>query len=62
MPPGELLTTASWIRQFVSSHPDYKHDSYLSDKVNFDLISKIRDLAEGKAQCPEVAGAFALYS
>ncbi len=57
---GELVTTATWIRRFVTSHPDYKHDSYVSDKVTFDLISRIRDFAEGKDQCLEVAGEFAL--
>ncbi len=57
---GELLTTATWIRQFVDSHPDYKHDSYVSDKVTFDLISRVRDFAEGRARCPEIAGDFVL--
>lgn len=27
---GEFLTTATWIRNFVTSHPDYKKDSKVS--------------------------------
>lgn len=35
---GELLTTASWIREFVTSHPAYKNDCVINQQINFDLI------------------------
>ena len=50
------MTTASWMRQFVTNHPEYKHDSVVNDKINYDLMSKIRDLSEGKCTCPELTG------
>lgn len=25
---GELMTAAHWMREFVTTHPDYKYDSY----------------------------------
>merc|ERR1712048_35071 len=30
---GDLMTTASWMRQFVASHPDYKQDSRIPETV-----------------------------
>ena len=56
--PGELVTTATWIRQFVTSHCDYKQDSCVSDRITYDLISAIRQIAEGKMTHPKVAGEF----
>jgi len=53
---GELKTTARWIRDFVTAHPDYKQDSFVSDKVTYDLIAKIKEVAEGTISCPELAG------
>jgi len=51
-----LKTTARWIRDFVTAHPDYKQDSFVSDKVTYDLIAKIKEVAEGTISCPELAG------
>jgi len=53
---GELKTTARWVRDFVTAHPDYKQDSFVSDKVTYDLIAKIKEVAEGTISCPELAG------
>ena len=53
---GELPTAATWMRQFVLSHPDYKHDSVVSEIINYDLISKIRDISEGRSPCNELTG------
>lgn len=44
---GELLTEAQWMRQFIMSHPDYKHDSVVSESINYDLMKRIDDLAKG---------------
>ena len=53
---GELMTTAGWIRQFVQTHPDYKHDSRVTEKINYDLITKMKQMAEGNLVCPELTG------
>lgn len=41
---GKIPSTASYIRKFVRSHPDYKHDSIVSDKINYDLIKHLQKL------------------
>ena len=58
-PAGELMTTAGWIRQFVLAHPDYKHDSAVSDKIAYDLSLQMKDISEGVAPCPELLGKLA---
>jgi glutamate--cysteine ligase catalytic subunit len=35
---GELRNAASWMRNFVVTHPDYKQDSKVSPKINYDLL------------------------
>ena len=40
---GALPTTATWIRQFVHTHPDYKHDSVAGDKIVYDLIKHLSE-------------------
>ena len=47
---GELKTTASWIRSFVRSHPDYAGDSLVSDRVVSDLTLRANDLVHGKVR------------
>jgi len=51
---GELMTTAHWIRQFVSSHPDYKHDSVVSDTINYDLLCTMEKIRDGSMECPSL--------
>ena len=31
------MTTATWIRDFVRSHPEYKGDSVITPGINFDV-------------------------
>lgn len=38
---GEILTGASWMRQFVLSHPLYKQDSIVSDEIAYDMIYRL---------------------
>ncbi|KAJ1912094.1 glutamate--cysteine ligase, partial [Tieghemiomyces parasiticus] len=45
---GELLTEASWIRQFVQNHPAYRHDSVISPEVNYDLLRAIERIIRGE--------------
>jgi len=51
---GELMTTAHWIRDFVSSHPDYKHDSVVSDTINYDLLCTMEKIQNGSIDCPSL--------
>ena len=39
------MTTATWIRNFVRSHPAYKFDSVVSAEINYD----VRAMREARA-------------
>lgn len=41
---GSLVTTATWMRNFVTSHPAYKHDSVVSQEINYDLCKAVDEL------------------
>ncbi|XP_069091896.1 glutamate--cysteine ligase catalytic subunit [Pleurodeles waltl] len=53
---GELMTVARWMREFVANHPDYKQDSFITDKINYDLIVKCNQIANEQVECPELHG------
>jgi glutamate--cysteine ligase catalytic subunit len=53
---GELMTTATWIRHFLTSHPLYKQDSVVTEEMTFDLIQRMREISEGTSPCPELTG------
>lgn len=53
---GEILTTASWIRNFVTKHPEYKQDSKVTEQINYDLLKTIKDIQQGNKSCPELLG------
>lgn len=44
---GKLWTTAKWIRHFVQEHPEYKHDSAVSEHVNYDLVRAVEKITKG---------------
>lgn len=44
---GSLVTTATWMRNFVHSHPAYKHDSVISEEINYDLIRAVDEIERG---------------
>lgn len=46
-PPGKIKTTARWIRDFVTSHPDYKQDSVVPESINYDLLLKCSQISNG---------------
>ncbi|CAL4058999.1 unnamed protein product, partial [Meganyctiphanes norvegica] len=48
---GNTITTAKWIRQFITSHPDYKQDSLVNEKIQYDLIIAVNEIATGKREC-----------
>jgi glutamate--cysteine ligase catalytic subunit len=51
---GSLWTGAKWIREFVRSHEEYKGDSSVSEKITYDLIKRVDEVAasEGKSGGP----------
>jgi len=53
---GELVTPATWMRNFVRNHPDYKSDSVISDTIAHDLLVACKDIGEGKLHVPELLG------
>ena len=53
---GQLMTTASWIRKFVTEHPDYKQDSVVSESIAYDLMIACKQIGEGERPCPELLG------
>ncbi|KAM7135686.1 glutamate--cysteine ligase catalytic subunit isoform 3-T3 [Molossus nigricans] len=53
---GELMTVARWMREFIANHPDYKHDSVITDQMNYSLISKCNQIANELCECPELLG------
>ncbi|KAJ5761975.1 Glutamate-cysteine ligase catalytic subunit [Penicillium nucicola] len=38
---GEMPTPASWMREFVSRHEDYRQDGYVDEKVCYDMMKEI---------------------
>lgn len=52
--PGELQTTARWLREFVEKHPDYKQDSVVSEKINYDLMKACQAIAKGDLIDPKL--------
>lgn len=53
---GELLTPATWMRNFVHEHPAYKHDSVISQEIAYDLMMACKGIGDGSVRCPELLG------
>lgn len=53
---GELKTTATWMREFVTNHPEYKQDSVVSDAIAHDLVMEFRAIGEGEKHEPSLLG------
>jgi glutamate--cysteine ligase catalytic subunit len=51
---GRLMTTAAWMRKFVTTHPKYKEDSRVSEEINYDLMWRIYLISTGQIKCPEL--------
>ncbi|KAG8909970.1 hypothetical protein FRC00_009107 [Tulasnella sp. 408] len=41
---GSVKTTATWIRDFVRSHPEYKYDSVVTQTINYDLLKAVDEM------------------
>ncbi|EMD37301.1 hypothetical protein CERSUDRAFT_113950 [Gelatoporia subvermispora B] len=44
---GSLKTAATWMREFVRSHPGYKFDSVVSQEINYDLVVALDEIERG---------------
>ncbi|KAG9043073.1 hypothetical protein FS837_010057 [Tulasnella sp. UAMH 9824] len=44
---GSVKTTATWIRDFVRSHPEYKQDSVVTQTINYDLLKAVDEIERG---------------
>jgi len=53
---GELSTTATWMRNFITCHPDYKQDSVVNDRITYDLLVACDRISKGET-CTELTGA-----
>ncbi|XP_021359710.1 glutamate--cysteine ligase catalytic subunit-like isoform X2 [Mizuhopecten yessoensis] len=51
---GELKTTSKWIREFIHNHPAYKHDSVVSETINYDLLKMCTQISTGEISSPLV--------
>lgn len=51
---GTLMTTAAWIRRFITTHPAYRRDSVVSDQINYDLLRALDDIERGVREAPEL--------
>ncbi|PVV00823.1 hypothetical protein BB560_004781, partial [Smittium megazygosporum] len=43
---GEYRTNARYIRDFVTSHPQYKSDSVVNEEIAYDLLVKCKQISE----------------
>lgn len=51
---GELKTTARWVRDMVTSHPEYKQDSKVSEGIAYDLLMKFVKVSREEVEEPEL--------
>ncbi|KAF9227348.1 GCS-domain-containing protein [Gyrodon lividus] len=51
---GSLQTPATWMRNFVRSHPSYKFDSTVSQEINYDLMVAVDELERGVLRVPDL--------
>ncbi|GBE81136.1 Glutamate--cysteine ligase [Sparassis crispa] len=49
---GSLKTGASWVRDFVRSHPAYKLDSVVNQEINYDLMVAADEIERGVRKAP----------
>jgi glutamate--cysteine ligase catalytic subunit len=43
---GKVKTPATWIREFVRAHPEYKGDSVVTDGIQLDLVKEVIKMEE----------------
>ena len=50
------MTTAQWMRTFVTKHPDYKQDSVVNERISYDLLKACDEISNKGRECPELFG------
>mmetsp|Transcript_61309 Transcript_61309/g.171172 ORF Transcript_61309/g.171172 Transcript_61309/m.171172 type:complete len:695 (+) Transcript_61309:145-2229(+) len=53
---GELLTPATWMRNFVLQHPEYNKDSIITPGMAVDLMTACDEIGRGVRPCKELHG------
>jgi len=53
---GELMTTASYLRKFVTQHKAYQKDSIVNEEITWDLVQHCLAVVEGREKAPELLG------
>lgn len=53
---GEYMTFAQWVRDFVRQHPEYKHDSVVTDSMAYDLLVRCDKIEKGEVKCHQLFG------
>ncbi|XP_059049423.1 glutamate--cysteine ligase [Achroia grisella] len=53
---GEISTMATWMRQFITSHPEYNKDSVVTEKINYDLLKTAYGIQTGTIPAPTLLG------
>jgi len=51
---GEYVTTATWMREFITNHPDYKQDSVVTHQINHDLLEACYQISIGQLEVPNL--------
>lgn len=49
---GQIKTMARWVRDFVSSHPNYEQDSVVNEQICYDLVSVCAGVTYGTRDEP----------
>ncbi|WVR06617.1 hypothetical protein IAU60_003649 [Kwoniella sp. DSM 27419] len=53
---GQLVTPATWMRNFITAHPAYKQDSVVNDEITYDLVKAVDEIERGVRPAPELLG------
>lgn len=59
---GELVSNATWIREFVRGHPKYKFDSVVSPEIHYDLVKAVEKITNGEGWNTEAASMLGGFS
>ena len=51
---GKLKTTATWIREFVRAHPEYRGDSVITPGINFDVSGRNQETGMEAFGCADL--------
>ncbi|VVC95437.1 unnamed protein product [Leptidea sinapis] len=53
---GEISTMATWMRDFVTKHPQYQKDSVVTERINYDLLKTAHGIQTGNIPAPTLLG------